>query len=253
MRTVRALFEREADAKTARERLRSQGVPPQRMSLIDRRRPDAAPAASTAGAGQGLWASLKEMVVPADTGGERFNAYLSQGGFLLTASVPEEELEGVIALLGKMGVVDYDTDGRDVPSDAAAVVEERIPLAEEHLIVGRRERDEGGVRVHAFATERPVHERVHLVGYRVRVERRPVDRALGADADPDVLAALFSERSVELTETAEEVLFEKEARVREEVVVRKERVERVEHVSDTVRSTEVEVERLPTDGDLPAR
>ena len=245
MQTVRALFQREADAKAARERLRSQGVPPQRMSLIDRTRPAALSHDRHAASGQSLWASLKEMVVPAESGGARFNEYLDEGGFLLTASVPEEELEGVIALLSKLAVVDYGaTSG---PAEAAAgdlVEEERIPLLEEHLRVGKVEREEGAVRVHAFATERPVHERVRLVDYRVRVSRRTVDQPLGGAESQDLLAELFSERSVELTETSEEVSFEKQARIREEVVVRKEAIERVEEVEETLRSTEVEIDRV---------
>ncbi len=45
-----------------------------------------------------------------------------------------------------------------------------------------------------------------------------------------------------MTETAEEVVVSKEARVVEEVVVRKTADDRTETVSDTVRRTEVEVD-----------
>ena len=55
---------------------------------------------------------------------------------------------------------------------------------------------------------------------------------------------MFRERNIELTETAEEAVISKEARVREEVVIRKDVGERVEDVSDTVRHTEVEIERM---------
>jgi hypothetical protein len=44
-----------------------------------------------------------------------------------------------------------------------------------------------------------------------------------------------------MTETAEEAVVAKEARVREELVVRKTAEERVEQIDDTVRRTEVEV------------
>jgi len=47
---------------------------------------------------------------------------------------------------------------------------------------------------------------------------------------------------IEATETAEEAVVAKEARVTEEVVVRKQAEERTETVRDTVRRTEVEVE-----------
>ena len=51
------------------------------------------------------------------------------------------------------------------------------------------------------------------------------------------------DQSVEVTEMAEEPVVRKKARVREEVVVGKETTQRTETIRDTVRRTEVEVER----------
>jgi uncharacterized protein (TIGR02271 family) len=82
-----------------------------------------------------------------------------------------------------------------------------------------------------------VEERVALREEHVNVERRPVDRPVAAGDDD-----AFRERTVEATESAEEAVVSKEARVTEEVVVRKQAEERTETVSDTVRRTEVEVE-----------
>jgi stress response protein YsnF len=45
-----------------------------------------------------------------------------------------------------------------------------------------------------------------------------------------------------MTETAEEAVIAKEARVREELVVRKTAEERTESIDETIRTTEVEVE-----------
>jgi hypothetical protein len=73
------------------------------------------------------------------------------------------------------------------------------------------------------------------------VDRRPVDRP-ASQAD---LAGL-GEGTVEVTATAEEPVVSKQARVVEEVVVGKEVSERTETVRDTVRRTEVEVEKLAT-------
>ena len=53
---------------------------------------------------------------------------------------------------------------------------------------------------------------------------------------------LFRERSIEMEERAEEAVVSKEARVVEEVVVRKDADQRTQTVSDTVRKTEVEVD-----------
>jgi stress response protein YsnF len=70
----------------------------------------------------------------------------------------------------------------------------------------------------------------------VSIERRPVDRAAGAGDN------LFRERTIEAEERAEEAVVAKEARVKEELVLKKDVNQRTETVSDKVRHTEVEVE-----------
>jgi stress response protein YsnF len=52
----------------------------------------------------------------------------------------------------------------------------------------------------------------------------------------------FQERTIDMTTDREEPVIAKEARVKEEIVVRKEGEQRTETVRDTVRRTEVEVE-----------
>jgi len=123
--------------------------------------------------------------------------------------------------------------------------EERIPVVEESLSVGKREVARGRVRVHSRVVETPVSEQVNLRNEEVTIERRPVSNpttAAGAEA--------FRERTVEVTETDEEAVVAKQARVAEEVVIRKDVQERTETVSDTVRRTEVEVEDDRANTDL---
>ena len=72
-----------------------------------------------------------------------------------------------------------------------------------------------------------------------KVERRPV-----TDARP-VTNADFTDKVVEMTETDEEAVISKTARVREEVVVRKDATERTETVRDTVRREDVEITKEP--------
>jgi uncharacterized protein (TIGR02271 family) len=117
---------------------------------------------------------------------------------------------------------------------------EAIPVVQENLVVGKREVERGGVRVRSYVVEQPVHEQVRLHEEHVSVERRPVNQPLSAATDGD----LFRERTIEVTEHAEEAVVAKEARVVEELVVRKEAEERTETISDTVRHTEVEVDRV---------
>ena len=85
--------------------------------------------------------------------------------------------------------------------------------------------------------EEPVTETVRLVEERVEIERHPVDRAVGA-GDGD----LFRERSIEAEEYREEAVVAKEARVVEEVELRRRHDSHEETVSDTVRRTEVEID-----------
>ncbi len=121
------------------------------------------------------------------------------------------------------------TSGRDEVS----------PVVEEELNVGKREASRGRVRIQSRVVERPVEEQVNLREERVHVERRPVSGtaqagSLGSDA--------FQERTIEVEERGQEAVVSKEARVTEELVIRKDVEERTETVSDTVRRTEVEVD-----------
>jgi len=111
-----------------------------------------------------------------------------------------------------------------------------IPIVEEQLSVGKREVERGGVRVRSYVVETPVEESVRLRDETINVERRRVDRPADATAEA------FRERTIEVTETDEEAVVAKTARVVEEVVVSKDVKERTERVADTVRRTEVDVE-----------
>jgi len=118
-----------------------------------------------------------------------------------------------------------------------AGTEERIPLVEETLRVGKRQVVEGRVRIRSYVIETPVTETVRLRDEHVQVERRPVDRPISADGDA------FRERELEATETREEAVVSKDARIREELVMRRTADERDETVKDTVRRTEVREDR----------
>jgi stress response protein YsnF len=98
----------------------------------------------------------------------------------------------------------------------------------------------GGARVRSYVKEVPVHEQVTLREEHVSVERRPVTDTLSA-GKLDTTDA-FQERNIEMTETAEEAVVAKEARVKEELVVRKTAEEHVENIDDTVRRTEVDID-----------
>jgi uncharacterized protein (TIGR02271 family) len=122
------------------------------------------------------------------------------------------------------------------PGSTGSEREDVIPVAEEELRVGKREVSGGRVRVRSYVVETPVQEQVNLRQEHVSVERRPVDRKASAGDN------LFRERTIEAEERAEEAVVAKEARVKEELVLKKGVEHRTETVSDKVRKTEVEVE-----------
>ena len=114
--------------------------------------------------------------------------------------------------------------------------EEVIALAEETLTVGKETVTSGTTTVRRFVVETPVQQQVELNHEKVIVERRkPVKNAATGET--------LTEVTIEMIETAEVPVVGKSVKVREEVVVRRERTQRVETVRDTVRRDEVEVTR----------
>jgi uncharacterized protein (TIGR02271 family) len=125
------------------------------------------------------------------------------------------------------------------PHRSVEAGEVKVPVVEEQLQVGRRRVQRGGVRLYTRITERPVEETVRLRDESITVERQPVDRPA---READFAAA--KEGTIEITETDEEAVVSKQARVVEEVVVKKEVTERTETVRDAARRTEVKVEPI---------
>jgi len=115
-----------------------------------------------------------------------------------------------------------------------------IPVVEEDISIGKREVERGHVRIYSRVTEQPVEESVRLREEKVTVERRPADRPA---TEADFAAA--GKDVIEMTETAEEPVVTKRARVVEEVVVQKEVTEHTETVRGTERHTDVDVQREP--------
>ena len=127
-------------------------------------------------------------------------------------------------------------EGTARATGAAVGRDEVIPIYEEQLQVGKRDVNRGRVRVRSYIVETPVNEQVSLHSETVQIDRRPVDRPIAAG---DVA---FQDRVIEAEEHAEEAVIAKNARVKEEITLRKVADDRVQTVSDSVRHTEVEVE-----------
>ena len=143
---------------------------------------------------------------------------------------------GAAALAGTTGAAD--TTGITGTTDKQQVA---IPVIEEELQVGKRQVQRGGIRVYQRVVETPVQESIGLREEHVTIERHAVDQpATAAD-----LASL-KEGTFEVREMAEEAVVSKTARVVEEVVLGKEVNEKETTISDTVRRTDVEVEKIDT-------
>ena len=110
-----------------------------------------------------------------------------------------------------------------------------IPVVEEDLNVGKREVETGRVRVRSRIVERPVEQTVRLREERVNVERTPTNRP-ASESD-----FATEDNELEMKTTAEIPVINKEARVVEEVRLKKDVREREEKIEDTVRRKDVDI------------
>ena len=267
-RTVTALFDRRNDAEAAQNRLEAANVNADHIRIHDKTSAGIGETGHSTHEEPGLWGSIKNAFLP-DEDRHTYEEGIRRGGFLLTADVDENSIDQAVRVLEESDTVDIDDRSQQwrssgwagspaagamaggyadrepvtgyADTDKAAakgtVGEEVIPIVEEQLTVGKREVDRGGVRVRSYVTETPVHKQISLRNERVNVERRPVDRALSGTDDA------FRERTIDMTATGEEAVFGKTQRVVEEVVVSKTADERLEQIDDTVRRTDVEIDR----------
>lgn len=265
MHTYTALYDNRQDAEAAQQQLKSLGIIDANGMNIADQSAFADTGQSGSGSGSdgrktGFWGSLLGAAPPADDR-RMYEEGVRQGGYLLTVNVDDQNAERVEDLLERTNAVDIDereqqyrSSGILPPTGMAAkdttmgrtegfsgTGDQSIPIVQEELKVGKRAVERGGVRVRSYVVETPVHEQVTLRQEHVDVERRPVNQpttagALGAD--------MLKERTIEMTETSEEAVVAKDSRVVEEVVIRKSAEDRVETIDDTVRRTEVDVERM---------
>lgn len=179
---------------------------------------------------------------------------LDKGGAVLAARVPDDEVARVMSLLDVHQPLDVHAVaakiGETVPVQAKALVTppiaktdakdpETLRLAEEQLNVGKRLFETGTTRIRRFVTERPVEQQVTLHEEHADVVRKAI-------SDPSYVADIdWSDKAYEVTETAEQAVVSKTARVVEEVTLRKTGADRVETVKDTVRRQQAEVEKIP--------
>jgi len=163
----------------------------------------------------------------AQTAGTTASTNVGTTGTYHTASARTE--------LGATARTDMQTRAR---TDMSREREEVIPVVKEELEVGKRA-TERRYRVKTYVVEHPVEKQVTVRDERVEIEHRPISRT-GDLRMPQ-------EREIEVVERHEEPFAEKRVTGQEEIVVRKEVVERPETVRGTVRETKVDVEKEPAD------
>lgn len=206
-------------------------------------------AAALAGAGVGavaggLIGGLTNMGVPEDEA-HYYAEGVRRGGTLVTVTTENErEVDIAVDTMKRHGAVDIEEraaswkkQGWGGRFEARETGEDTIPVVEEDLVVGKRQASKGGVRVYSHVVEKPVQQTVNLREEHATIERRPVDRPVQAGDDA------FRDQTIEVRESAEEPVVGKRSRVVEEVSVGKEQSEHEETISDTVRRTDVNVER----------
>jgi uncharacterized protein (TIGR02271 family) len=193
-----------------------------------------------------------------------YQSAVQSGGVAVSVQADAENTDRAIEILNGHSPVSVQEDGADqnagrsASTTAARTTDpgeykgsnaratdntESIPVIREDLLVGKRVVQRGGVRVYARTVEQPVEEQVRLREESVRVDRKPVNReATAADLQPG------REQVYEVKEFREEPVVSKQARVVEEVRIGKDATEHVDTVRDSVRRTEVNVEKLSESG-----
>ena len=269
--TIVGVYDNASTAQQAAQAVIAAGIDRSRVRLSTQEAATTT-TASTAGESKGFWAEMKEAFGFGDDNDDQYGyrEAARRGGTVVSVDADENQTNTVCTILERYGPADLDQKAEQWKSEGwagydkyktafasgagtgmaqastsggatarvestvtqarqaapqptaatgrqavAANQQEAIPVVEEKLNVGKQVVTRGGIRIHSRVTERPVEAQVNLREEHVKVERRPVDRPLtGAEA-----TAAFQEQTITATE-------------------------RTETVRDTVRKSDVEVERI---------
>lgn len=257
--TIVAVYDTPAHAELAVQDLLSANVPENAIHRHAQEGSFAGSATTPAARNEepGFWASLFGGEPDHDT--TVYDRSVQGGSNAVSVKVSDEHVTKVMDILERHNPIDIDeragtyglTQTTTTRTPLAGVMPAAgtaakatdggtIQLSEETLSVGKRVVNKGTTRIRRFVVETPVEEKVSLHDERVTIERRPV-----TDGRP--VTDSFTDKTVEMTESAEEAVVAKTARVVEEVGLRKEATDRTETVRDTVRREDVEIVKVPGD------
>ncbi len=250
--TVVGLFENESDAQRAAERLESVGISRSNIDISKGTGTTGATSnSSNDGDGEnGITRFFKNLFGGDNDDADRYSRVGNRGYSIVTVhAASNDEAERAADILDELGAVDvdersvgYSNERQSMSNDRERESDATISRVQEDLEVGKREVERGGVRVRSRIVERPVEESVRLREEHVRVDRQEVNRPV-TDSD----RSAFQERDIELTERSEVPVVNKEARVVEEIKISKDVDERNETIRDTVRNTEVDIDKIDKD------
>ena len=235
--TVIGVYENEMKAREAVKMLEKEGFKKENIDLSPRVEGDVA--TRNTEHVDNFFSSMFE-----DTNEARnYSEVATRGSVVTVHTTSMDKAERAAAILDENGAIDANEHARKYrKTDEVKGSDKAIPVIEEELEVGKKEVNTGGVRLRSRIVERPVEENLRLREEHVEVERNPVNRK-ATEAD----FKNFEEGTVEATERAEVPVVGKEARVVEEVKLKKEVNERKETVRDSVRHTEVEADKIKAD------
>ena len=253
--TIVAVYDTTAHAQAAVDSLKSAGVPADAINIhTDETRAATGTTTAAPVREQGFWSTLFGGEPDHDTA--VYDRSMAGGSTVVSVDAPEEHVAKVLDILESHDPVDIDdraasyglTQTATQASQPVAPVTAMTPghtdtadalqLSEETLAVGKRVVNRGGTRIRRFVVETPVEENVALHSEKVVLERHPVTDGRAPNDS-------FTDKTIEMTEMAEEAIVSKNARVYEEIGLRKEVSDRVETVRDTVRKEDVEVVQVP--------
>lgn len=254
-RTVVGVFDQAEKAHAALDDLTTAGIRREQITLSDASQSgDLATQDRDDGMLAGVRGFFGNLFGDDDRDAAHYSQAMRLGWTVVKVEADDAQAEAAVQALERSGAVDLEekasewratgwSDATAKPQSTAQDSDAVIPVVQETLEVGKREVATGGVRVYARVVETPVSESVELRSEHAEVHRRPVDRPV----TPEDLDAL-GDRTIVVRETAEKAVVSKTARVVEEVTVGKTVEHHTQQVNDTLRSTEVEVERLPGAG-----
>lgn len=232
--TVVGLFEDRNKAEAAVQRLREVGISSDNIDLAR-----GGSFGSSADKDSGIVRFFKSLFGDSDDTDRYVNASNDNTTILTVHAQSGDQADRASQILDDAGAMDVDDEVRRSHSGSYSDSDATISRVQEELQVGKREVESGGVRVRSRIVHTPVEETLRLREEHVHIERRDVNRPL-SDGDRSV----FEEQEIELTETTEVPVVNKESRVVEEIKISKDVNERTETVRDTVRNTEVDIDKI---------